>query len=509
MNEAHHEQVPYLTLSGVAKSFGGHMALHPVQLRIARGEFHALIGENGAGKSTLINLITGVYPSDAGTISVNGEAHSSLTPGQANKLGIYAVHQELSLCSHLTIAQNIFLGREWTGPFGRLRKKAMRTRAAELMREVELGHLDPETPVHLLTLAQQQMIEFIKAVDQNPALLVLDEATSALDPTQVDIMFGILRKLKEEGMAVIFISHRLQELFDLCDRMTVLKDGQWVATDDIGRFNHSNLIELMTGRQFTDLFPAKPDIDSVMRRPEVLVVDGLKSDKVQEASFVLHEGEILGIGGLQGQGQEEILKALFGAAPVTGGKITWQGRTYRARNTRQAMEQDIAYIPADRKTESLLLPHSIRFNTSLVSLNRISNRWGTVKSREENGIVERSMERLQVKAQNQEQPVGALSGGNQQKVAMNKCLEREPRLLLLNEPTRGIDVGTKKQIYELLRAQAERGVSIIMVSSDALELIGMCDRVLVIYEHQVNGELMGEQLTERNLVRASVIKQGG
>lgn len=507
MQEIQHHRIPFITLSGVTKSFSGHTALHPVSLEIHPGEFHALIGENGAGKSTLINLVTGVYKPDAGSMTVASNKIDALTPSEANALGIYAVHQELSLCRHLTIMENIFLGKEKSSSIGLLRKKEMWRISKNLLNEVELSHLDPNTPVQQLPLAEQQIIEFVKAIYQKPSLLILDEATSALDPNQVGIMFNKLRELKKEGMSVIFISHRLQELFDLCDRLTVLKDGQQIATDTITQFNHTNLIELMTGRPISDLFPTKQNVGISAQRQKVLQVDKLKSKKLKEASFSLHKGEILGIGGLQGQGQEDILKALFGIDPIIGGTIEYNGRKINLRNPRKAMKEGFAYIPADRKTESLLLPHSIRFNTSLASLNNISDLMGTVKSKLENELVDHAMRRLQVKAQSMEQTVNSLSGGNQQKIALSKWLERQPNLLLLNDPTRGIDVGTKQQIYELLRTLSDSGVAIILVSSDALELIGLCDRVIVIYEYQVNGELKGEELTEQNLVRASVLKQ--
>lgn len=498
---------PYINLNGITKSFAGHTVLHPIHLQLHPGEFHALIGENGAGKSTLINLITGVHKPDQGTMHIDGKAVSSLTPTQANQLGIYAVHQELSLCPHLSITQNIFLGNELTGSVGQLRKKEMKKIAAQLLHEVGIGELHPDTPVAKLSLAEQQLIEFSKAIYQKPKLLVLDEATSALDPNQVQTMFRRLRELKQEGLIIVFISHRLQELFDLCDTMTVLKDGQQVVTRPIEEINQDELISLMTGREFSDLFPCKPDVAQLAQRKETLAVKDLTIAKIHQLSFSLHEGEILGIGGLQGQGQQDILRTLFGTVSIISGSIQLDGRPLKLKHPSDAMRAGIAYIPADRKSEGLLLTHSIRFNASLGILHKLANRIGTIRARFEKEIIKSATDRMQVKAQHLEQAVNALSGGNQQKVILAKWLERNPTILLLDEPTRGIDVGTKKEIYELLRKLTSHGVSVIMTSSDTLELIGLCDRVLVMYEHQLNGELQGADLTEENLVHASVFKR--
>ncbi|MEG0450847.1 MAG: sugar ABC transporter ATP-binding protein [Lysinibacillus sp.] len=500
-------KAPFISLSEITKSFAGHTVLHPIDLQLHPGEFHALIGENGAGKSTLINMITGVHKPDRGLIEIDGSEVASLTPTTANQFGIYAVHQELSLCANLTIVQNIFLGNELISITGQLQKKKMREIATQLLKEVGIGDLHPDTPVIQLSLAEQQLIEFSKAVYQNPKLLVLDEATSALDPNQVLTMFNRLRELQKEGLIVVFISHRLQELFDLCDTMTVLKDGQQIVTRPIEQIDQDELISLMTGRTFSDLYPVKPDIEEVMSKKEVLVVEGLTLPNIQNLNFTLHEGEILGIGGLQGQGQQEILRSLFGTTRIISGSIGLNGQKLKLKHPKHAMKAGIAYIPADRKSEGLLLTHSIRFNISMGVLNKISDFVGTVRSKHEKETTNFAMKRMQIKAQSMEQPANALSGGNQQKVILAKWLERNPSIILLDEPTRGIDVGTKKEIYELLRTLTQSGVSIIMTSSDTLEIIGLCDRVLVMYEHQLNGALKGSELTEEKLVELTVLKK--
>lgn len=498
----------FLELSNLTKSFAGNVVLQEASLSIRPGEFRGLVGENGAGKSTLINLLTGVYQPDSGSITIDGEEFQGLTPDRAARTGIRVVHQELSLSPHLTIAQNMFLGEEVRRRGSRLlKKKRMREDTIRQLATVGLRHLSPDTLVHKLSLAEQQLIEFLKATYQEPRLLILDEATSALETDRVETMFKVLRNFRERGMAIIFVSHRLPEVFKLCEKVTVLKDGKKVATRDVDDVDEEQLVSLMTGREFAELFPSKPPISQVMDRPEILTVEDLHARGVHDVGFSLHEGEILGIGGLQGQGQQELLGALFGLLRIEGGKMRLRGKEVRFRHPRQAMSMGLVHLPEDRKVEGLFMPHGIRFNLSFASLKSVSDRFGTVKLRREREMVAEAMQQLKIKAASTEQSVDALSGGNQQKVALAKWLVRNPDILLLNDPTRGIDVGTKQEFYMLLRDLASDGLSIVMVSSSTIELIGLCDRVLVLYEHQLNGVLEGTDLTEENLVRTSVLKQ--
>lgn len=494
-----------LRVEDIKKSYGEFTALHPISLEIAYGEFHALVGENGAGKSTLINIITGVVQSDTGYIEFKKEKITSLNPTNANERGIYTVHQELSLCPSLSIADNIFLGRNLNSFLGVRNKKEINKTTRALLNDVGLNHLIPEQKVSSLTLAEQQLVEFIKAFYEKPSLLILDEATSALDSGQVKILFDKIRERQKNGMAVIFISHRLHELFILCHKMTVLKDGKQIVTDNINKYNNNDLIKLMTGREFSDLYPEK---DVLSKKKRILKVNNLSTDKIKNINFTLYEGEILGIGGLQGQGQEEVLKALFGVARIEQGNIELDNKKINFKKPSDAMRHRIAYLPSDRTSESLLLEHSVLFNSTLSNLQEISGKTKTILVKKEQSLVKKAMEKMQVAAQSMNQTVGSLSGGNQQKIALIKWLERNPRVLLLNEPTRGIDVGTKKEIYELLRKLTRNGISIIVISSEALELIGLCDRIAVMYEFKINDVIEGENLTEEHLVRTSILKRG-
>ncbi len=509
MYDQSQETTPYLQVRKLAKTFGENTVLRDVTLELRRGDFHALVGENGAGKSTFINLICGIHRPDSGSqILIEGKEISNMTPNTAQSLGISVVHQELSLCHHLTVAENIFLGRELRTPVGLLRKRKMNACTAELLNEVGLGDISPDSTVKTLSLAQQQMIEFVKTLYQNPKLLILDEATSALDPEQVATMFSILKKKQvEDGLSVVFISHRLQENFDLCGAMTVLKDGAHIVTIDLEGISTDQLVTYMTGRQISDIYPPKPDIESVLKQDVILSAKNITTGRLKNISFDLHHGEILGIGGLQGQGQEELMQALFGVKKIRSGKLELKGKPIIHRHPSDAMKNAVAYIPAERKTEGAFLPFTIRENISFVNFSAICSAAGTVRKKKEADLANKGIKELQVKTWGQDQTVGSLSGGNQQKVILAKWLERKPEILLLNEPTRGIDVGTKKEIYDILRRLAKQGVAVIMISSDTMELIGLCDRAIVLYEHTINGELVGDELHEQSLVHAAVVKK--
>lgn len=498
----------FLKIEGVSKSFSGNKVLQTFNLDIRPGEFHALIGENGAGKSTLINLVTGVYEPDGGTMIVGGIGHFRMTPSLAKSLDIQAVHQELSLNRHLTVTENIFLGDE-IRRFGLFRdKKSMRDEAVKLLAEVQLSRIDPDADVASLPLSDQQLLEFSKAIHKKPRLLILDEATSALNTEQVELMFSHLRRLKKDGLAIIFISHRLHEIFDLCDIMTVLKDSEQITTEPMGEFDQDRLVSLMTGRSIVDLFPAK-HAELSSRNDEALRLENVSTRHSRNIDLTVRKGEILGIGGLAGQGQDALMECLFGVEKIREGKIFLDGRETTLSGPRDAMAKGIAYIPAERKTQGLFVSHSNRFNMSFARLNSISGRFGTISGRLEKRDNAEQVERLAIKLRNMGQAVGELSGGNQQKIVLAKWLLRKPRILLLNEPTRGIDIGTKKQIYELLRSLADSGVAVVMISSDTLELIGMCERVVVMYENEINSQLLAHELSEESLVHASVFRKEG
>lgn len=490
----------------LSKSFSGNLVLSNVNLSLKPGEYHALIGENGAGKSTFINLITGIYLPDGGEIIIDGQSYSHINPVLAKKLGIYTVHQELSLNPQLTVSENIFLGSELTrGPFRD--QKKMRKITQELLESVGLGHISPDIDAGMLSMAEQQMIEFCKAIYQKPRILILDEATSALDNEQVSVMFRKLRELRETGMAMIFISHRLHELYEICDEMTVLKDGCHVATETLNVLDEDHLVTLMTGRTIANLFPPKRPESEIQSSEKLLEAKHVSYGKSKDICMDVRCGEILGIGGLQGQGQQELLECLFGMKKIRSGELLMNGSKLKLRSASDAMRAGIAYLPAERKTQGLFIGHNIRFNLSFANLRALCNRIGTIKPKAEAKQNNKAVDELSIKTTSLNQLVSELSGGNQQKVVLAKWLARDPKLLLLNEPTRGIDVGTKKEIYELLYKLAQFGTAIVMISSDTIELLSMCDRVITIYENQINGELLASQMSEEALVKASVIQR--
>jgi ribose transport system ATP-binding protein len=490
-----------LATHGVSKSFSGNRVLRQVDFSVRAGEIHALMGENGAGKSTLLKLITGVFAPDEGTITVNGHTFSRLDPHSAERQGIATVHQELSLSPHLTVAENIFLGRTPTR-YGQIDYRRIERESEEALRALGV-RIDPETRIDDLSLAERQLVEFVKATMTRPKLLILDEATSALDNHQVELLFGAMRRMAAAGTGIVFVSHRLEEVFAISDRMTVLKNGEYVATVGTADTSTAQLVQHMVGRPMEMIFPAKPAIDEVLSRPAVLEVRHLRSGRrFRDVSFDLHRGEILGLGGLQGQGQRALLAALFGLHR-TDGEVLLNGQPIGTRGPRSAMRRKIAYVPEDRKTEGLLLPQTVKENLTLPNLPQITH-GGMLDRRRENRLVADLVRKLQVRLRSPKQPVLRLSGGNQQKVAIAKWLPLAPDVFLLAEPTRGIDVGTKQEIYTLMRQLADAGASIILISSDTIELLGLSDRVLVMYEHRPVAMLSGDDVTEANIVHATV-----
>ncbi|MDF2762049.1 MAG: transporter related [Thermomicrobiales bacterium] len=493
--------LPMLQTVELAKAFSGNVVLRNVDFEVRAGEIHGLVGENGAGKSTLINLVTGVLQPDDGTIALNGDVVDNLTPRAAEELGVATVHQELSLCPHLTVAENIYLGRLPTS-YGRIDYPKIASGSAEALANLGVA-IDPKAVAGELSLADQQLVEIAKAFVARPRLLILDEATSALDSGQVELLFAALRRLRDEGTAIIFVSHRLEEIFAIADRITVLKNGEYVATVPAAGTTTDDLVQLMVGRQMEDVFPPKPLVTDVLAAPVVLSVRNLSSGKrFHDVSFDLHRGEILGLGGLQGQGQRELLAALFGVHPVQG-EILLGDRPIVVRGPRSAIQRRIAHVPEDRKTDGLIVQLPAGENLSLPSLERL-DRFGLLDRERERRLVDGLIDKLRIRLRSPRQTLVRLSGGNQQKVAIAKWLPLTPEIYLLAEPTRGIDVGTKQEIYRLMRELTAAGASILLISSDTIELLGLCDRVLVMYERQPVAMLVGDEVTEENVVHASV-----
>lgn len=494
---------PILRTADLTKSFAGNVVLDRVGFEVLPGEIHALMGENGAGKSTWINLVTGVHQPDSGTIEFDGIAYNGLSPHQAEAIGISTVHQELSLSPHLTVAENIFLGRLPTTRFYQVDYDRIESESARIFADLGID-IDPRALAGELPLAERQLVEFAKALVAEPKLLILDEATSALDKAQVELFFNSLRALRDRGVAVVFVSHRLEEIFSITDRITVLKNGEYVTTVPTAGTSTDQLVRFMVGREIADIFPPKPPIDALLAEPVVLSVRNLSSGhRFQNVDFDLHRGEILGLGGLQGQGQRELLAALFGLHRVEG-EVLLHGQPAEVRNPRSAIRQRYAFVPEDRKTEGLVLQLPVSDNLALPNLGVIG-RYGLIDRSRERELIDALVTKLQIKLQSARQHVQRLSGGNQQKVAIAKWLPEKPEILLLSEPTRGIDVGTKQEIHRLMRELTAAGASILLISSDTIELLGLSDRVLVMYEHRPVVTLSGAEVTEENVVHASVV----
>jgi ribose transport system ATP-binding protein len=495
---------PMLEMSGVSKRFGGVQALSEVDFACRTGQIHALLGENGAGKSTLIKIMAGVVTRDAGRMLLEGEEVNFTNPRDAAAAGIACIFQELSLMPHLSVADNIAITdppRRW----GFIDGRAQRRLAEEALARAGAEDVNPSAPVSSLPLSRRQMVEIAKALARNPKLLILDEATSALTAADVTRVFKVLKRLREEGLAIIYISHRMSEIAELADECSVFRNGRHVATFAAGEKTDMEVVELMIGREYSHVFPSKPKRDWASVKP-VLETRGLTwENRLRDISVEVRPGEILGLGGLDGQGQMEMLLALFGALSSVGGETLIDGEPVTLGSPQAAKRcgSGIALIPEDRKTDGLMLPMSVRDNLTFAALDAISTA-GVISARAENAAVDEMVRLLGIRVSDPGNAVATLSGGNQQKVVVAKWLLNKPGIILLNDPTRGIDVGTKQEIYQLLRRLADDGAAIIFYSTDYYELIGCCDRVAVFYDGRIVRLLTGDEITERALVSSAL-----
>jgi ribose transport system ATP-binding protein len=499
--------MPHIEAVDVSKSFGGVHALQGASFGASRGEVHALVGENGAGKSTLIKILSGLLRLDRGQLRLDGQDVRIDRPVAAERLGIGTVFQELTLLPHMTVAENLLLRREPRGRFGLIRPRELTRRAAQQLRDLGLGEISVDAMVSALPLAQRQLVEVAKVVSRDPAILLLDEPTSALAEREVAWLFYLIRRLRDQGRTIVFTSHRWNEVRDISDQITIFRNGQRVGTFGATDIDESRAVELMTGRHVSAIFPPLPPLGPAT---PVLEVRGLASGRVHEVDFTLHRGEILGIGGLQGQGQRDLFFALFGAQRLRGGVIAIQGHPVAIRHPRDAIRAGvgIALVPEDRKSEGLLLPMSVRQNMTLPVLAGLS-RMGYVDLRRETQTVGRMIQQLRIRTPGPDQVVGALSGGNQQKVLIGRWLLAEARILLLYDVTRGVDVATKHDIYDLVMTLRAEGRAILYYSSDTAEMAHLCHRVLVMREGRVVTELRNPEITADALVRASLRLGGG
>lgn len=498
------DSTPLFQLEQVSKRYGGVQALDKADLTVEAGRIHAILGENGAGKSTLIKIMAGVVMPDEGRMLMNGEEMSFASPAAAGGQGVACIFQELSLIPDLSVADNIVI----TNPpkrFGLIDRRKQRQIAMDALARAGAKDIHPAALVGDLPLSRRQLVEIAKALARNPKILILDEATSALTAADVEKVFAVLRRLRNEGMALLFISHRMNEITELADTCTVFRNGRNVATYEAGTKSENEVVEMMIGRHYSHVFPQKPPAVPIDLRP-VLECRNLSWDnRLKNISLAVRPGEIVGLGGLDGQGQRELLLAIFGVLRGVAGDILVEGRRVAINSPSAAKAQSVgmALIPEDRKTEGLMLPMSVRDNLSFAALDMLSA-YGIINKQAEHEANDDMLKMLAVKTDGLDGPVSALSGGNQQKVVIAKWLMRKPGIILLNDPTRGIDVGTKQEIYQLLRRLADQGAGILYYSTDYDELIGCCDRVLVFYDGAIKQEFAGAELNEHALVASAL-----
>lgn len=487
-----------LRMEQISKAFPGVKALDQVDFELAPGEVHALVGENGAGKSTLMKVLAGIYSADSGTISLRGAPVTISDPLRAQQMGISIVHQEPLLFHNLTVAENILVGREPTvlRPLALLNRSRLWADAQQVLRHFD-AVISPGTLVRDLSVAQQQVVEICKALSLRADILILDEPTSALSDSEAERLFETVAQLRARGIAIVFISHRLNEVMRLADRVTVLRDGKLAGTIERESASVGRIIGMMVGRELTDLYGVEAQQD---RSAEVVLdVHQLSGVRFRDVNLAVHRGEIVGLTGLIGSGRSEVGLTLFGHLPARGGKVTLDGAPYHPRNTSQAMNQGVAFVPEDRRKLGLFMAMSVCGNLTVTRLQELERRGVLVRRRERN-LAEELVQSLRIRTPSVEQRVLNLSGGNQQKTMLGKWLAREPKLLIVDEPTRGVDVGAKVEIYTILRGLAARGIGVLVISSEMPEIIGMCGRVYVMHEGHIAGELEGDEITEENIM---------
>jgi rhamnose transport system ATP-binding protein len=493
------DKLPIVQVQNVSKSFGGVQALKEVHFEIFSGEVHALLGENGAGKSTLIKIITGVQQPDSGQLFLEGKPIHFANTREAQTHGVAAIYQEPSLFPDLDLAENIFVGRQPQSRRG-VDWKRMYQEASLLLQRLG-SSLDPRTKARELSVAQQQVVEIARALSINAKVLIMDEPTSSLTQGEVEELFTIVRQLKAAGTAIVFISHRLEELFALADRVTILRDGTYVGTQPMANVTTEDLIRMMVGRNLDQLFPKQAvTAGEVILQVEGLTVEGTFSD----VSFELRRGEIVGMAGLIGAGRTNVARAIFGIEPATAGTIKLDGKPVAIKSPETAMKLGIGYVPEDRKEQGLVLEMNIAQNITLPILKRFA-RLGWLNSKNELETAKTSSKQLEVKMAGVDQQAGQLSGGNQQKVVLAKWLGTKPRVLILDEPTRGIDVGTKAAVHQLMSSLAAEGIAILMISSELPEILGMSDRILVMRAGRLTGQFSRAEATQENLMSAATV----
>lgn len=490
-----------IKMHGIDKSFGGNAVLKSAGVLLDHGETHALMGENGAGKSTLMKILTGVYTKDAGTVTVDGREVCYKNPQEAEKAGIVFIHQELNVLFDLTVEENMFLGKEIKKAFGVCDRKAMRQEVRRILDRLGVN-IDPGQRMNELSVGQQQMIEIAKALMVDAKVIIMDEPTAALTQSETTVLFQVINSLKQKGVSIVYISHRMEEIFELCDRITILRDGSYIGTKKISETDMNDVVKMMIGREIGERYPLR----NAKTGGVAFEVKGLSCPGVFEnVSFQVHAGEVLGVSGLMGAGRTEIMQAIFGNMAHVTGEIYLDGKQIQNRSPLEAMKNGIGFITEDRKVEGLMLEESIQKNISIANLGRISKS-GVLQKSAEDELVKRGIEELHIKCFGPQHECSNLSGGNQQKVVFAKWIYTNPKVLILDEPTRGVDIGAKKEIYSIINELAEKGVAIIMVSSELPEVLGMSDRIMVVQEGHVRGILHKEDADQENIM---ILATGG
>ncbi len=488
------EQDPILEMKQITKTFPGVKALDNVDFDLYHGEVHALLGENGAGKSTLMKVLNGIHQQDSGEIHLYGEQVEFATPSEAQEAGLSIIHQELKLIPDLTVAENIFLGRETVRglfvDFADLKEKT----AAVLD---DLGvEIDPEAKIRDLNIGNQQMVEIAKAVSQEAEILVMDEPTSSLTPEEAELLFGLIERLTEQGLSIVYISHKIEEIFKICDRVTVLRDGKKAGEVEVANSCRDELVKMMVGRDINERFPTIKN----NRTEKILEGANLSvKDKVKNASFEVYKGEVLGIAGLMGAGRTELAKSIYGVYELDEGEIYYKGAPIQINSPKEAIELGFYYLSEDRKTEGLVLPETVEHNISL-SVVKEMRQFGLIDSHQEGNLACKYIRDLDIKTPDEKRVVKNLSGGNQQKVVIAKVLSTDPELVILDDPTRGIDVGAKQEIYNLISDFVAQGVAVVLISSELPEVLNLSHRILVMHEQEIAGELQAEQATQEKIM---------
>ncbi|HVP19758.1 MAG TPA: sugar ABC transporter ATP-binding protein [Spirochaetia bacterium] len=486
-----------LEVEGVSKSFPGVKALDKVSFDLRKGEVHALVGENGAGKSTLMKILSGVYQADEGTIHYKGKEVRFHDSTQARDAGIGIIYQELNLIPHLSVSANIFIGREPLTRLGTLDEKRMNRDAVAILDRLNL-HIDPTVRLNRLPISKQQMVEVAKSLSFDSEVLIMDEPTSALTESEIDELFSVIHTLRDRGVAIIYISHRLEELKHIVDRISIFRDGRYVSTDDYTAISMEEIVSRMVGRKLENIFPVRHNVPT----PEkILEVRGIRRTGVlHDISFDLYRGEILGFAGLMGAGRSELARAIFGADPIDAGEILMNGRKVSLRSPSESIQAGIAYLSENRKQEGLAVKMQLAENITMANVGAVSPRLGVISRPREMNACRQYVEDLTIRTPSLTQIVNNLSGGNQQKVVVAKWLFCDSKVLIFDEPTRGIDVGTKFAIYELIERLAREGVGVIMISSELPEIMGMTDRVLVLHEGCLEATLVTKNTTQEEIL---------